>query len=84
MMPKQPGVSSKYQKNFYNVSNLHSYHWSINLFNDRYGSEKPNYAHLHNYFKFDVRLYFRRVACVACVSSPRPPGGASVPAKQGP
>ena len=40
---------------------------------------KSKRDNLHNYFKFDVRLYFLRVA-----ASPRPPGGASVPAERGP
>ena len=39
--------------------------------------------HLHNYFKFDVRLYFRRVAS-SRRRVPRPPGGASVLAKRWP
>ena len=40
-------------------------------------------GYLHNYFKFDVRLYFRRRGGVPPMYS-HLPGGASIPAKRGP
>ena len=42
----------------------------------QYGFE----TNLHYYFKFHIRLYFQR----RVVASPRPPRGASIPAKRGP